>query len=1152
MFIQEDYFKNIFNTVRESILILDENMSILSANRSFFTTFKVNAANTIGSRLYDLGNGQWNIMELRVLLEDVLPKNDTVDNYEIEHTFESIGRKTMLLNACKIREKKDDLPIILLAIEDITERKEIEAGLENTRKELVIIKKTADEAGEFAESVINTVREPLISLDQDLRVVTVSRSFCEFFKVKSEETVGQLIYDLGNRQWDIPKLRDLLETILPDKATFENYEVEHDFTTIGRRVMLLNARQIRRGQGKERIILLAIEDITERKRLEDLLSESEERYRRLFETASDGIVLLEKSEGHIVHANPAAEKMLGYSKEEYAGKKLQDIGVSLDMSDFAAIMQSLNSSGILNYDDVPIKTRSGQDIYADIYLVDRAKLAQCNIRDVTDRKRAMTALMEASRYSQQIIESAQEGLIVYGTDLTFGVWNPYMEQLTGLPAAEVLGRHPLEVFPFLHEAGVMAGIERALAGEVGRIERFQFHIPKTGRSGWLSEICAPLQNVRGEIIGVIGTVSNVTEHIRIEEALRGSQQVLEGIINAIPVRVFWKDKNLVYLGCNTAFARDAGFADSKDVVGKDDYQMGWRDQAELYSSDDRQVIESGGSKLLIEEPQTTPEGDTITLLTSKMPLLSTTGEIIGVLGVYMDITEFKRAEQALYLSEKKFKDLLETINLIAVMLDRSGNISFCNDYFLHLTGWTRDEVLNRSWFDLFLPADIREATLSMFTSGIAEGTIPAHNEYLIITRDGNKKHIEWNHSLLRDTKGEVIGVASIGNDVTEHRKLEDQLRHAQKMEAVGTLAGGVAHDFNNILNVIMGYGTMVMETLAAGSTSKEQMSEVLIAADRAADLTKRLLVFSRKQMVEVKPVNVNELILGVQKMLVRLIRESIEIKLDLAEKPLIVSADAGQLEQVLINLASNAKDAMQEGGRLTIKTGLEDVDDEYVAAYGYGKPGRYALITVTDTGQGMDAETQRKIFEPFFTTKGIGEGTGLGLSICYGIIKQHSGYIKVYSEPGHGTVFKIYLPLSEEAASVDMKAKAAVPVNGGNETILVAEDDASLEVLTRIILESSGYSVITAKDGDDAITKFMENREHISLVILDMIMPKKNGKEVGEAIRKVSPRMKILFVSGYTMDVIKTADLTEAEFNFMHKPFIPKDLLIKVREVLDR
>jgi signal transduction histidine kinase len=237
--------------------------------------------------------------------------------------------------------------------------------------------------------------------------------------------------------------------------------------------------------------------------------------------------------------------------------------------------------------------------------------------------------------------------------------------------------------------------------------------------------------------------------------------------------------------------------------------------------------------------------------------------------------------------------------------------------------------------------------------------------------------------MLRDTKGKVIGVASIGTDVTEQKKLEDQLRHAQKMEAVGTLSGGIAHDFNNILNVIIGYGSMVLDKLEADSPSKEQMNEVLAAAERAANLTKRLLVFSRKQVVEVKPININELILGLQKMLVRIIREDIDFNLDLEDRSLAVMADAGQIEQVLLNLAANARDAMPEGGRLTISTGLQEIDDEYIALNGYGTPGMYALITVADTGHGMEAETQRKIFEPFFTTKDIGEGTGLGLAISY-------------------------------------------------------------------------------------------------------------------------------------------------------------------------
>ena len=386
-----EYAESIINTVREPLIALDQDLRVVSVSRSFYEVFKVKPEETVGQLIYDLGNKQWDIPKLRELLETILPQKATFDNYEVEHDFATIGRRIMLLNARQIQRVSGKERIILLAIEDITERREIENGLEKARKELEATKISEDEAREYAESIINTVREPLIALDQDLRVVSVSRSFYEVFKVKPEETVGQLIYDLGNKQWDIPKLRELLETILPQKATFDNYEVEHDFATIGRRIMLLNARQIQRVWGKERIILLAIEDITERRRLEILLSESEERYRRLFETANDGILLLEKSEGNITHANPAVTAMLGYSKEECIGNKLQDIGFSHDMGDFQEIMHTLDRSGIIYYDDVPIKTKAGQTFYVDIYLVDRARLVQCNIRDITERKRAEEA-----------------------------------------------------------------------------------------------------------------------------------------------------------------------------------------------------------------------------------------------------------------------------------------------------------------------------------------------------------------------------------------------------------------------------------------------------------------------------------------------------------------------------------------------------------------------------------------------------------------------------------------------------------------------------------------------------------------------------------------------------------------------------------------
>jgi PAS domain S-box-containing protein len=753
-----------------------------------------------------------------------------------------------------------------------------------------------DESREFAESIINTIREPLIALDHELRVVFASRSFYKFFKVNPEETVGQLIYNLGNKQWNIPKLRELLETILPRKTTFDGYEVEHDFSAIGRRIMLLNARQIRRVWGKERIILLAIEDITAHRQLEILLEDSEKRYRRLFENANDGILLLDKREGNITHANPAITSMLGYSNEEFIGNNLRAIGFPHDMGAIQEILKTLEQNGIIHHKGAPIKKKTGQFVDTDIYMVDKADLVQCNIRDITYRKKVEKSLKESEENYHFLFDNAPDLIISFDAEGNFLDLNKKFEEESGYGREEMIGKS-------IFTSGILA----------------------------------------------------------------------ESSVN-IAIPYFEK-------------------------------------------------ILAGKKLVLLEVEGVTKEG-------SKIPY-----------------------------------------ELMAVPIKKEGK---------------------------------------------------------------------------------VVAIQATLRNITKHRKLEAQLRHSQKMETVGTLVGGIAHDFNNILNVIMGYGVMVKDTLAAGSPAMGDMNEVLTAADRAADLTKRLLVFSRKKIVEVSSVNINALILDLKKLLIRIIRENIEFNLDLADRPLTVLADVGQIEHVLINLAANARDAMLEGGQLTIGTGIEEMDEASVAAYGYGKPGRYVLITVADTGRGIDAETQKKIFEPFFTTKGIGEGTGLGLAISYGIIKQHDGYIKVHSEPGQGTIFTIYLPFYEGTASPDKKPETAASVRGGNETVLVAEDDAATRKLTRTVLESFGYSVVSAKDGEEAITKFMENRERISLVLLDMIMPKKSGKEVSEAIIKIEPRMKVLFASGYAMDKITNKELKESGFEFIHKPFRPKDLLIKVRDFLDR
>jgi PAS domain S-box-containing protein len=507
-----------------------------------------------------------------------------------------------------------------------------------------------------------------------------------------------------------------------------------------------------------------------------------------------------------------------------------------------------------------------------------------------------------------------------------------------------------------------------------------------------------------------------------------------------------------------------------------------------------------------------------------------------------------QSDEALRRSDRKYHELFTSSLDCVYRTDTDGFFTIMNPAGAKIFGRDNpDEIIGRNELEYWRDPKDREA----FRAELNIMKKMSGYRMRAKKRDGEPIELEASSRIIEDEKGDLLGIEGILRDITERNHLEAQLRHAQKMEAIGSLAGGIAHDFNNILNVIIGYGSMVLDKLEDKSLSKEQMNEVLAAAERAANLTKRLFIFSRQQLTAVKPTNVKELITDIQKMLVRLVRENIDFKLDLTDTRLVVMADAGQIEQVLMNLVTNADDAMANGGRLTIGASLQKIEDKYIALNGYGVPGMYALITVADTGHGMDTETQKKIFEPFFTTKGIGEGTGLGLAISYGIVKQHNGYIKVYSEPGQGTVFKIYLPLIEESTSFDRKTEAP-DVKGGNETILVAEDDASLNELIKIVMESFGYSVITAKDGEDAITKFIASKERIHLVMIDMIMPKKNGKEVSEVLRKTSPDVKILFLSGYTMDIIKDEDLTESGFEFIHKPISPQDLLRKVREVLDK
>jgi len=486
-----------------------------------------------------------------------------------------------------------------------------------------------------------------------------------------------------------------------------------------------------------------------------------------------------------------------------------------------------------------------------------------------------------------------------------------------------------------------------------------------------------------------------------------------------------------------------------------------------------------------------------------------------------------------------------------VITDLEGNIVYVNPVFERNTGYSVSEAIGKK------PSILKsEKHSSEYYSKLwfALKSAGSWSGILINKRkDGTLFEEETSISTVSDSKGRPAYYVAVKRDVTNERRLEEQLRQAQKMEAIGQLTGGIAHDFNNFLTAILGFSSLLQMKYEddKDAQSNSYLQNIISAAEKAANMTNSLMAFSRKRIINIRPALLNDIIKGMERLLQRVITENVELKTSLTDEGTIIMADTGQIEQVLLNLVANARDAMPKGGTVFIKTEVVHIDEKFVRPHGYGKPGDYVLLSVSDTGIGMDEMTRERIFEPFFTTKEVGKGTGLGLSIVYGIVKQHNGYIDVNSELGKGATFNIYFPIIESTLESTETKKKAVHT-GGTETILLAEDEIEVRRLVKTVLEEFGYKVIEAADGEDAVDRFMENKDEINLILLDVIMPKKNGREAYNKIKNISPDVKAIFISGYTEDIIKREDIFEMGLNFIAKPVSPSDLLEKIREVLDK
>ena len=663
--------------------------------------------------------------------------------------------------------------------------------------------------------------------------------------------------------------------------------------------------------------------------------------------------------------------------------------------------------------------------------------------------------------------------------------------------------------------------------------------------------------------GLVGTILDISDRKRAESALAAEKEFAENLVMNSTAPTFVLDPDHRVIIWNRACEELTGIPAAEMLGGADPWKPFYPHKRPVLADllIDGRLEEIPGFYESYEISAMNPEGfqgerwfpglngrDRYVFYNAA-PIRNSCGELIAVIETLEDITGRKTSEEQIKHALSLLNATLESTADGILVVDRSGKIVTSNSKFAEMwripeeTLATKEEnrVIAVILEQLTEPESFFDQVTDLYRRPDAE------SEDTIAFKDGR---IFERSSKPQRVAAEIVGRVWCYRDVTDRNRLQEDLRQSQKMEALGTLTGGIAHDFNNILTTIIGFGSLMQRRQSPDDPSSEHLKKILAAADSATALTKGLLAYSRKESLHQETVDLNDIVRKGNELLTRLIGEDIDLTTMLADEKLPILVDSGQIQQVLMNLATNARHAITGAGSLVISTRLAELDDRFLLSHGYGKKGRYALLTISDSGIGMDRHTMDRIFEPFFTTKGPGTGTGLGLSIVYGIVKQHHGYINVYSEPEHGTTFKVYLPLTDHDLSAIDHALLPIPT-GGTETLLLVEDNADIRQLLQELLTDAGYRIIEAFDGQDGIEKFREHREEIRLLILDVIMPRKNGKEVYEEARIIQKDLKALFMSGYTADIISRKGILEGEYNFISKPLSPSEILRKIRSLLD-
>ena len=890
-------------------------------------------------------------------------------------------------------------------------------------------------------------------------------------------------------------------------------------------------------------------DVTRQKKIEYALRESELRYRVLFESASEGILVADVETKKINYANPAICRMLGYTENEITQLTVRDIhpkeNLDLVLKEFEALAKGEKEFS----SNIPCLRKDGSVFYADV----SAKAVTISGRlmnvgmflDVTERKLAEEKLKESEERYRAVVEHSHEGILIVGSDYNFEYVNDTMCQMLGYERDEIIGK---DFRNFLDEESKILVTDRYIRRQRGEDvpPRYEFNIVRKDGTKRRVEISSTVVRDSHGRVKTIAQILDITERKQAEEALRQAEENFRHSLDESPlgVRIATPEGETIY--ANKALLDIYGYKTLEEFNSMPVWQRYTPESYEEFKK--RRELRDRGQfgpteyEISIYDRR----GNVHNLQVFRKEILWNKQRRFQV--IYRDITENKKAEEALRRSREQYERFFNEDLTGAFIADGDGTIATCNPAFIRIFGFDSiEEALHTNLAKLFL-------TIEQYYELISRLQAERKLEYIELEMrklDGTKLNIVANiigrftkHDELREIQGYIF-------DDTKRRQLEDQLREAQKFESLGTLASGIAHDFNNILSIVLAHASILEENHISNGKYSKSIEAIINAANRGASLVKQMLTFARKAETVFVQVNVNDIVKEVAQMIQETFPKTIEVKITLAEDLPLINGDPTQIHQVMLNLCVNARDAMPNGGTLMLKTekiSASTLNTKYQNVIAE----EYVSIVISDTGVGMDENTRSRIFEPFFTTKAPGQGTGLGLAVVHGIVNSHNGFIDVETELGSGTSFYIYFPSLQKTMLGYETLKITIPeIKGGSETILVVEDEEYLRTLLQTILESKGYNVLTARDGKEAIQMYEKNWQEIDIVLSDLGLPKTNGEVVLREIRKVNPRVKVVLASGFIEPRVRTSLMKIGVDGFISKPYTPKEVLLKVREILD-